>query len=427
MKVGKVRDILSTDNFYFASAFFGMSSLLAGGLNYIYYPIIAHYLSPANFGEANTLVSLSTIASSVLLSLNVLSVFFVANFSKQAKDIIEAYQKAIIYFFLACTLLLVALFPLLQAALHLTSLSALLATALSLVVNIPVVFWTGYLQGHSKFFSIGVFTLIAAAGKVVSLVALAIVSHGLGFLLLSLTLGPLLAMVYLRATSNIPLPSVLSVLGRFTPAQRLFIRTHIRYVGFVIICIAVVSTLFASDIIVTKHYFSPHLAGLYSGISSIARLVFYVCSLLVWLMLPSLSLHNSASRNRTVLFKSLALAAALGGVGIIALTVAKDFVVGVALGDAYTPYAHLLPALGVIQLVVAGLYLYITYLLVLDRKKALLFTTLPTVLAFVTMASNHGTFSNLVRAYFSGLLIGVGLAYIASLFAKLIARNRYAQ
>src|SRR5205085_12536365 len=53
-------------------------------------------------------------------------------------------------------------------------------------------------------------------------------------------------------------------------------RPQLRYSALVLVVSLVITTLFSFDVIVVKHYFSAEVAGLYAGVATVARIVFFV-------------------------------------------------------------------------------------------------------------------------------------------------------
>jgi O-antigen/teichoic acid export membrane protein len=68
------------------------------------------------------------------------------------------------------------------------------------------------------------------------------------------------------------------------------------------------TSFISSDIILVKHFFNPHEAGLYAGLSLIGRVIFFVSAPIATVMFPMIVQKHSMKENYTSTFKlSLAL------------------------------------------------------------------------------------------------------------------------
>lgn len=416
--------ISQSDNFYLSSAIFGLSSLIAAGLNYLFYPVVAQLIDPREFGDVAAIISLSVQISSVLLALNVVSVFLVNNLSKKAAlRSVESLQKCITGLFIILALLCVAASPALAAQLKVHHVESFILLGLILLFAVPAVFWTAYLQGHNKFLPIGVYNIAAAGGKLLFAVAFALLGWGVLGVLLGMIVGQLLGLAALFLLSSESLPSLKKTIGLLNRQERGVVSSVFTYLVFVLVAVGVASTLFAIDIVLAKFFFDPETAGLYSGIASIGRIVFYVCSPIVWIMLPSLTLHDP-QKNRVVLRKSLFLTFALGAACVVGMWLCKDFIVSVSLGSAYLAHSHLLALVALSQLITAMLNVGIMYQLLLKQKRALGLVGLSLVGVLVANAVAHDSPEQLIVGFIGGQLTGIALYYCLLFLYNIAKRNR---
>ena len=76
---------LRSSDFLRNNAIFFAGSVLVGALNYLYYPLIGRLVSPATFGEIQTLVSLFLQFTIFLNVLGMITVNIMANYSNKEK------------------------------------------------------------------------------------------------------------------------------------------------------------------------------------------------------------------------------------------------------------------------------------------------------------------------------------------------------
>jgi O-antigen/teichoic acid export membrane protein len=179
------------------------------------------------------------------------------------------------------------------------------------------------------------------------------------------------------------------------------------------------SILFAIDIVLAKAFFPPSLAGLYAGVASLGRIMFFGASILTWILLANLTTHDHA-KSRSVLRYYLSLIAGCGLVGVALFWFFGDFIVRISLGHAYASLSPQLWLAGLNQLIAALLYAYTLYLLVLRKQGPALLALLCCGLAMVFAFFHPNTPRSLLVALISGQLAGYCLFVVVVSGRKLI-------
>src|SRR4051812_32238364 len=102
-------------NFYARSSLFVILSLSGAALNYALYPFLTHILTPSGFGNFTAIVAISNQILAILLAFNIISIYLVKKYPEaEAREKTQVVQKILIWFFLAATLLLIVLSPLVK-------------------------------------------------------------------------------------------------------------------------------------------------------------------------------------------------------------------------------------------------------------------------------------------------------------------------
>ncbi len=73
-----------------------------------------------------------------------------------------------------------------------------------------------------------------------------------------------------------------------------------------------VSLLSVADVLIIKHYFDAETTGLYSGIATIARIIFFVTASISGVLLPHIKLTNRVEENLKTLRKAFGIIFVLG-------------------------------------------------------------------------------------------------------------------
>ena len=171
---------------------------------------------------------------------------------------------------------------------------------------------------------------------------------------------------------------------------------------------------------VVKHFFDATTAGRYAGISTVARMIFFLTAPVAQVLLPSVKMHASAKHNRDLLLKSLALVISLGGITWLAFVLFADKIISVLMGHAFTTYAHLLGKLSLAMVVISVLNLVVSYYVALRRYGVAIVVIVGAGITATLLALHHQTLDNIV----SSLLYGSVSMLVLLVLWDVITNNR---
>lgn len=349
------------------NAIFFVGSVAIGFLNYLYYPVLGRLLSPAPFGEVQTLVSLFLQLAIFLGVLGNLTVNIVANYGDQPQGrraMLELEKLALLISLLGLAVT-VLIAPFLQRFFNFESSIPFIILAVAIVVSVPSTFRSAYLRGKKYFGLTSLAGLVAAAAKLLFSAVLIFVGLGTVGAMVGLVLAQLASFAYaaLKARQVGFDQSLLRGLLRAPDIK--FIVPELKYAGLVLVCSLTVTVLYSIDIIAVKHYFDAHDAGLYAAIATVARIIFFLTTSIAQVLLPSVKMSNHPKQNLAVLGKSLYLTIFVGGVALAVFFVAPRLVTGLLMGQEYTQYSYLLPRLSLVIFIVSILNLLMLYFMAL--------------------------------------------------------------
>jgi O-antigen/teichoic acid export membrane protein len=365
-----MRQILATikaSPFLRHNAILFVGSMLVGVGNYLYYPVMGRLLEPSAFGEVQALTSLFLQLSLFLIVLGQVTVNIVANYEdedKKQKVLFELEKLAFMLSF-AIALVLSAFSWQLRAFFNFESVWPFIILLGALVISVPLAFRNAFLRAHKRFDRFSVSQLIGSFAKVLFSAALVLIGFKSGGAMAGILLAQALAFLYAGAIAR--------RLGFFRPASSSYrtkldiavLRPEIKYAGLVLLGSLAVALLSSIDIFVVKHYFDPHTAGEYAGISTVAKIIFFLTGSISQVLLPSVKLNQPARQNRGYLWKSLILLSVIGGVAVIIFTVMAEKVVHILMGSAYATYVGYLPELSLAMFLLSIAGLFISYYLAL--------------------------------------------------------------
>lgn len=336
-------------------------------LNYFFYPILSRILLPADFGDVQVYLSLITQAGILFGAFTIVAANITANSENQYERNTILTELKRICFWIVCVASIFLLFgaPYLRGFLNLSSIYPLLGLILALFLSTNATFRNAFLQGNSNFFELSLSGFVSSAGRIVFavlLVWLGMTSSGAiaGILLAQ---GAVLYYLFMRTRNQLDLNSRanIHVLEGGT------IKKELLYGLLIIFATGLVTFIHTSDILIIKHLFDANDAGIYSGISAIAKIIFFLLSPIVAVLFSSIKIKNTQKENFHIMIKSLVISLCLGGVTLLIFYYFSDTTVKVLLGENYRGSAYLLPKVGLIMLLCSLVNIFVYYFLALRR------------------------------------------------------------
>lgn len=395
---------IKLDNFYIKSGLFTVLSLSGAFFNYVLYLVVARLFDVRQFGDFTTLLAIANQIIGILLAFNIVSIYLVKRFPEdEARAKAQIIQKILVWIFLGSTILVVIFSPFIRQRLHIADPTSFIIIGILLALAIPAIIWTGYLQGHKYLISVGIFTLASALAKLICCVALASI-WGVRGGLIGVVIGAIVALIVLRLMSPVRLPHLSSVIQPFQANEWQFIKSQRTYVIGSIVVVGLLSVLQNIDITFAKALFSPIEAGMYSGVSIVSNALYYVAFLLIWILLPEISINNP-THNRHMLRTAYLLLGLLASGVIVIEVLGQNILIRAVLGPQFAGQSSLLVFASLFQLALVAATLYVYYLLVLRRRRALLLAGL--VFVSATLSPLFGGIENL-----HNLIIGLFLSIL---------------
>jgi O-antigen/teichoic acid export membrane protein len=402
---------LKLTNFYVRSGLFGLLSLAGAVFSYAVYPVLTHILNTREFGDFAVVVAISNQLLGILLAFNVISIYLVKSQSEEkARSHAQIIQKTLIQLFLAATLALLLASPYLNNLLKINGTGYFLVLGLILLAAVPGVIWTGYLQGHKELIRVGSFNLSASLGKLIFATLLAATFGTVGGLL-GMLAGALIGLLVIRLVPGVKLPSLSSLFKASDPEEKKFLLSLKKYFLECLLVVGALGFLQNYDITLAKALFDPSQAGVYSGISVLSNALYFLCFLLIWVVLPEIKIGDRIV-NRRVLGTAYKLLAALT-VGALAVEVLfKGSITKLLLGNNFAGQGNLLIFATLYQLTLVAIALYAFYLLVIRQRRAALLAATCFPCAVILPAVFANTPLGMIRLLWASLLLGLGFYWL---------------
>jgi O-antigen/teichoic acid export membrane protein len=403
--------------------FFG-GSVAVGVLNYLYYPVMGRLLAPASFGEVQALISLFLQITVFLLVLGLVTITIVANYkdTTSRNAVVLEFEK--LAFCISLLLLAAAIIfqDNLKHFLQFESSTPFILLAVALVASVPFTFRGAFLRGKQRFALASTVNILGAGGKLVFAVLFVALGYGTAGAIGGLVCAQVMASIF--ATWQ----AYRFGLHRHTdqPFWRLpslrILRPEFGYGLLVLVGSLIVTLQYSVDVLVVKHFFDPHVAGLYAGVASVARIVVFLTASIALVLMPMVKIEHAAAKNRHLLIKSLVLCITLGLPVVILFSLAPAWVMQLLMDDGFEGVAGLLPRLSLALFVVSILNVFVSYYLALRQ-----FWLAPAVLigglaTYGLMIFNHGSLSAIVNDVLIGSL---AMLAVLGLWASLKSKGVY--
>lgn len=404
-------------------------AVAVGVLNYAYYPILGRMLDVESYGEVQALVSLFLQMTIFLIVLSQVTVNVVANYQDEAQKSRVVYELEKVALAMSIAMLLVVLLFgwKLRSFFQFDSVWPFIVLMAALVASVPLTFRSAFLRGHKKFGAVSVANTIGAAGKIGFSALLVWIGWSTVGAILGIVIAQFLAFGYASYAAL--------KLGFVRPQGAKLIsmpdwqalRPEAKYGLFVLSGSLTVTVLSSVDIFVVKHFFDATTAGRYAGVSTVARMIFFLTASVAQVLLPSVRIHQTAKQNRQFLLKSFALVAVLGGVTTLVFTLFENRIITLLMGKDYVTYAHLLGPLSLTMLVISVLNLIISYYIALRRYQISGIVILGAITTGCLLSVSHSTLDAIVHSLLLGSLSMLAMFILWRIIFGLQMRKSHAK
>lgn len=400
---------LRKSSFVRQNAVFFAGSVLIGAANYLYYPILGRLLDPIAFGDVQALMALYMQLALLLTVLSQVSVNVAANYqdkTKQLKTLFEL-EKLALQLSVGMVVILALLSFKLRSFLQLSSVWPFIILLVAILAGVPATFRGAYLRANQAFGHASISQIIGATGKILFSALLVLAGFHAAGAIGGLVLAQILALYYaafFARKHGFMRPRGSSYRTRLDLAT---LAPELRYAGLVLACSLAITVLASIDILVAKHYFSPQIAGEYAGISTVAKIVYYLTGSVAQVMLPAIKLRNTSKQNQALLVKSLVILTALGGTATAIFAVINHTVVRVLMGSEYLPFAGVLPSLAAAMFVISIINMLVIYHVALRRYQIGLVMLGATAVTSLLLVLHHDTPAHMVNSLLVGSVLSV--------------------
>lgn len=345
-----------------------IATVVGGACNYIYQLYMGRALGPEAYGVFGSLFAIFYIISVLTGTIQTGGARFVSKFRGEGEQgnisyFLAGLQKRMVFFGIISFLVFVSISGWIASFLKIGSsmpviiLGTVFLFSLLLPVNLSA------LQGLQKFVPLGYNTVLNFSSKLIFGVILVSIGFGVNGALGALTIGIVIALI----ASFFPLRTFLSkdpFLKRkrlrkeiLSPSVKVFSLEKKRCFNFselyryslptmiAMFCFAVPANV---DVIIAKHFFTAHSAGLYTAASALGKIILFLPGAITVVMFPKVSeMYTQKKDTHGILNRSLLYTGMLSGVVAVGYCFFPYLAVKISFGYEYMEAIPLVKLYGV--------------------------------------------------------------------------------
>lgn len=307
-----------------------VGSNLANFFAYLFHLVIGRMLGPSGYGELASILSLVGLFSVAFGFLGLVIVKFVSGMKENEVHSFFSWitkRSLVAAGFVSLILLLTSGY--LSSFLNVSVSSVIISAPLLFILFMGFIY-TSFLQGLLRFGRLVISNNLSLFGRLL----LGVLFVYLGFsvfgalagVLISSLLGLFLALYYLKDYWRQGKSRFV-----FKKSKEVF-----SYAIPIFIMSMATNSMYMSDVILVKHFFNPHLAGIYASLSTMGKIIFYGTAPIAAVMFPLVSKgHAKGGNYKKVFFLSVFMTLLLVVGLIVIYWLFPNLVLGILYGNKF--------------------------------------------------------------------------------------------
>lgn len=379
-----------------------IGSNFANFLNYVYHLLVGRLLGPIGYGELAGILSLIGLLTILPGSFNLVVTKFISS-TDDKKELGSLINWVTKFSFLLGGILAFLVFissAFLTQFFNFTSPWLLIVLAISFLFSIPASYNRSILQGRLLFKSSMITIIAENFFKVlfgVSLIYLGWSTFGavVGLAIANI-LGWLVTKKYLKELTK-----------SVTEKIKVNKKEILSYTIPILIYSLATTSLYSSDVLLVKHYFSSQLTGIYASLSTLSKIIFFATGPIGAVMFPMVAKKKALNENYfSIFWWSLFLTCLVCGGVLIIYWLIPGIIVNLLYGSLFEEAKHFLFPISLSMALFAISSLAITFALSINRIKVVILPVLAATLQVNGIVFFH---QDLVTVIYISLLTNIFL------------------
>ncbi|WP_396611352.1 oligosaccharide flippase family protein [Haloferax sp. S1W] len=386
--VALVRRYVLGDDLLQHGSIIAIATVISGALNYAFQVFMGRALGPEQYGVFGALFALFYIVNVFGRGIRFSATRFTAELVDDGPALAAFHREFLrqsTLFSIGIFVALSAAAPLLSDFLNVSTTLLVVAIAGTAPFGLALTVNFGTLQGVQWFTPLGGYKILLAGVKLVGGIALVVLGYGVFGAFAALVLASIVVYgattLHLRRRLQVPTSTSTFDYGR---AYRYTLPAILT--GF---CVTVPTTV---DVILAKHFFTSHLAGLYVAASVLGKILIFLPMGISTALFPKVSSQGADEAAPTALFwRAMLYTAVIAGLGTLTYWVVPEFVLTTFYGAAYADAVPLLRWYGVSILAFALASVVLNFELARSRNRFVYVFTLVSLAEIALMWFFHAS------------------------------------
>lgn len=382
-------------------------------LSYAFNFIFSRHLGVENYATLAALIGGFMLFSIPSTAINLIAVKYAAEYHAvgDAARLRRLSTKTLMLTSLLALAIFVAgalLQPQIAAFLHIANDAAITWTLAIIALGIVMPSARGIVQGCQDFRQFSISLVLEAFLKLLVAVALVYAGFGVAGAMAGWAIGTALALLY----------TLWAVRAHFGTQKR-YVRLSLEFgpllstVGMITVATALLTFLSFIDVVLVKHYFSAHEAGLYSAANLTGKIVLFLVGFLPTVLLPKVvKKAKNGESSLPLLLQAAGVCAVISGVVLLGFSSKPQLIVTTLAGRAFVDAAPLVFQYDVAMVLLAMLTLVVNFRIAVHRLEFVPPLAAVLVLEVVGVAFRHASLWDVVHV----LLIGNTAALLATCY-----------
>lgn len=383
------------------SAIMFMGSMGSNVSSYLYHLLMGRLLGPVGYGELSSLLSIFYIFTIPLNVGQLVLVKFISAFKAkgevgQAKTLFLKVTKTAVIGCLGMLPVIILISPFVTTYLQIKTPGMFVLIYLIFIFSMLTVIMASVLQGYQKF----VWVSILGAGAV--LIKLFLSLPAVQFNVIGVLIATLISGVIAYVLNFIPLGFMFK-----TPALPMHLtkREAITFAIPTLLITLGMTSIYSTDMILVRHYFSAIDAGVYASLTVLGKIVFYATSVLGAVFYPVLSERHTKGENTEGIIRIGLLAVTFISSGITLLYfLFPNLIIKMLFGSSYLGGAPYLGIFGIFLVLYSIGNMFTTTFLATGKTKIWI---VPVVCALLQIAGISVFHQNLLTVIYIDITISV--------------------
>lgn len=391
-----------------------IGSNVANATAYLYHLVVGRLLGPSSYGELSAVLS---VLGLLFTSFNFLGLVIV-KFVSSAKEseiyfIFNWFTKKTYIVGLTLGIILLLINPFLSSFLHLDIKITLLIIPIVIFAFLAFVY-RSFAQGLLKFWVVVISTNIDMLIRILLGVLLIYIGFSVFGAVFALVVSMFVSYLYLKKY-------VLKYIKKGGSGDIRFASKVFKYSIPILFATLTTNSLFTSDVILVKHFFSSHDAGIYASLSTLGRIIFYGTGPIAAVMFPMIAKrYSNKQKSEKIFYLSLLLTFALSAVVLMVYYLFPELSIKILFGSKYLDGSPYLFLFGIFMTLFALSSLIFNYFLSVEQTKVVYISIIISLFQILGIVIWHKNIFEVISvSIYSTLLFLIALCSFYLYYRKL--------